>query len=192
MWKSVGKIMSSSESRKAIKAIKKDYGGPTHNSVMRALTRLVGLVRENIDDCRDNTMESFFEKHKAQLSWVRNLDDHTITRLYQTSVAARVNLKCLRQDLPVEGPNAAPARAWQESPLTKTIDDLVETLNEKFGRAFPKVAWDWGMKAADDTDWEASEEEQDMSDADNNQHNNMDMNQEDDGIGEAMEAMQLD
>lgn len=192
MWKSVGKIMSSSESRKAIKAIKKDYGGPTHNSVMRALTRLVGLVRENIDDCRDNTMESFFEKHKAQLSWVRNLDDHTITRLYQTSVAARVNLKCLRQDLPVEGPNAAPARAWQESPLTKTIDDLVETLNEKFGRAFPEVAWDWGMKAADDTDWEASEEEQDMSDADNNQHNNMDMNQGDDGIGEAMEAMQLD
>ncbi|KAK6218763.1 hypothetical protein LQW54_002688 [Pestalotiopsis sp. IQ-011] len=185
--------MPSSESRKAIKAIKKDYGGPTHNSVMRALSRLVGLVRANVEDCRDNTMESFFQKHKAQLSWVRNLDDHTVTRLYQTSVAARVNLKCLRQDLPIEGPNAAPVRAWQESPLTKAIDDLVETLNERFGRSFPEVAWDWGMKAADDTDWEASEEEQeDISDVDNDQNNDMGMDQEEDGIDEAMEAMQLD
>lgn len=193
MWSSVGRILSSAESRKATKAIKHGYGGPTYHSAIRALSRLVGLVKTHIEDCRDNTMEQFFQKHKEEIPWLRNLDDHTIARLYQTTVAARVNLKCMRQDLPVEGPNAAPARAYQENLLTKTIDDLIENLDEKYGRAFPEVNWDWAMKAADDTDWEFSEEEQqDVSDAADNDHDsNMGMDQDDDGVGEAMEAMML-
>ncbi|KAI0177765.1 hypothetical protein BJ166DRAFT_491590 [Pestalotiopsis sp. NC0098] len=209
-WKSVGKILVSAEARKVVTAIERGYGnlnrergrGLQARLVRRALVHLIGLVKKHVEDCQGNSPEEFFRIHKSKLAWIKNLKEDTIARLYHATIGARVHLRSLVQDIPVVGRNAAPARAWQTSELTKEIDRLTDTIYERYTRGFPEVVWDWAAKDAEDTDWELSDDDEDEDeDEDEDQidgdgdvemdEDEEEMDEDEEEIDDAMQTMAL-
>ncbi|KAI4603616.1 hypothetical protein KJ359_003432 [Pestalotiopsis sp. 9143b] len=202
-WKSVGKILASAESRQVVRAIELGYGslnrergqGLQARLVKRALMHLVGLVKKHVEDCQGNSPEDFFRIHKSKLAWTKNLKEDTIARLYHATIGARVHMRSLVQDLPVAGPNAAPGHAWQTSELTKEIDQLTETIYERYTRGFPEVVWDWAAKDAEDTDWEFSDDDEDDDDEGEDRidgDGDVERDEHEEEMDEAMQAMVLD
>lgn len=209
-WKSVGKILVSAEARKVVTAIERGHGnlnrergrGLQARLVRRALVHLIGLVKKHVEDCQGNSPEEFFRIHKSKLAWIKNLKEDTIARLYHATIGARVHLRSLVQDIPVVGRNAAPARAWQTSELTKEIDRLTDTIYERYTRGFPEVVWDWAAKDAEDTDWELSDDDEDEDeDEDEDQidgdgdvemdEDEEEMDEDEEEIDDAMQTMAL-